>query len=77
MITADPNRTPNFILFGNPDYFQSASGKTTPPCTPMFDAASCFVEEAGYQNACLASSRSRFDDSDRRIEDQASGAAGS
>jgi arylsulfatase A-like enzyme len=47
MITADPNRTPNFILFGNPDYFLSASGSTA-TCTPMFDAASCFAEEAGF-----------------------------
>jgi hypothetical protein len=49
MITADPNRTPNFILFGNPDYFFETSGKTPPPtCSPMFDAASCFVEESGF-----------------------------
>ena len=47
MITADPNRTPNFILFGNPDYFLTASGSTA-QCTPMFDAASCFVEGAGF-----------------------------
>ena len=26
MITHDPNRTPNFVLFGNPDYFLTASG---------------------------------------------------
>ena len=48
MITADPKRTPNFILFGNPDYFLSASGKTTPLCTPAFNAASCFSEQAGF-----------------------------
>jgi hypothetical protein len=48
MVTADPNRTPNFILFGNPDYFLSASGHTTPLCTPPRNAASCFVEEAGF-----------------------------
>jgi hypothetical protein len=48
MITADPNRTPNFILFANPDYFLSASGKTTPLCTPQQNAASCFVEETGF-----------------------------
>ncbi len=47
MITADPNRTPNFILFGNPDYFLFATGSTA-TCTPMFDAASCFVEESGF-----------------------------
>ena len=48
MVTADPNRTPNFILFANPDYFLSASGKTTPLCTPPQNAASCFVEEPGF-----------------------------
>ncbi|MBV9584939.1 MAG: hypothetical protein JO213_08665, partial [Alphaproteobacteria bacterium] len=47
MITADPNRTPNFVLFGNPDYFLSASGKTG-TCTPMNNAASCFTEESGF-----------------------------
>jgi arylsulfatase A-like enzyme len=45
MITADPNRTPNFILFANPDYFFLTSGTTPPPlCTPAQNAASCFVE---------------------------------
>ena len=49
MITADPNRTPNFILFANPDYFLETSGKNPPPtCTPVSDAASCFVEESGF-----------------------------
>lgn len=48
MVTADPNRTPNFILFANPDYFLSASGKTTPLCTPPQNAASCFVEAPGF-----------------------------
>ncbi len=48
MVTADPNRTPNFILFANPDYFLSASGKTTPLCMPQQNAASCFVEGAGF-----------------------------
>lgn len=49
MITADPNRTPNFILFANPDYFFFTSGKTPPPsCAPMSNAASCFVEESGF-----------------------------
>ncbi len=45
MITADPNRTPNFILFANPDYFFTTSGTTPPPCTPKENAASCFVGE--------------------------------
>ena len=49
MVTADPNRTPNFILFANPNYFFLTSGTTPPPsCTPAFDAASCFVEESGF-----------------------------
>lgn len=48
MLTFDPNRTPNFILFGNPDYFLSASGHTSPLCTPMANAATCFHEEAGF-----------------------------
>src|SRR5262249_48043359 len=49
MVTADPNRTPNFILFANPDYFFFTSGATPPPtCAPTSNAASCFVEEAGF-----------------------------
>jgi hypothetical protein len=48
MITADPNRTPNFILFANPDYFLSATGATAPACTPQQNAASCFQEESGF-----------------------------
>ena len=48
MVIADPNRTPNFILFANPDYFLSASGNTSPPCTPQQNAASCFVEQSGF-----------------------------
>jgi hypothetical protein len=44
MITADPNRTPNFILSANPDYFFLTSGKTPVPlCTLMQNAASCFA----------------------------------
>jgi outer membrane murein-binding lipoprotein Lpp len=53
MITSDPNRTPSFILFGNPDYFLSASGHTAPPCTsstatPPLDAKSCFVQSRAF-----------------------------
>ncbi len=48
MITVDPNRTPNFVLFGNDDYFLSASGHTSPLCTPTANAASCFSEGAGF-----------------------------
>jgi hypothetical protein len=49
MITADPNRTPNFILFANPDYFFLTSGTTPPPlCTPTQNAASCFAPNPGF-----------------------------
>jgi hypothetical protein len=48
MISHDPNRTPNFVLFGNPDYFMFATGHTTPPCTPPTDAASCFVQSRAF-----------------------------
>ena len=48
MITFDPNRTPNFILFANPDYFLEAFGDTAPLCTPVTNAASCFQEESGF-----------------------------
>ena len=48
MISHDPARTPNFVLFGNPDYFLSASGKTTPLCAPASDAASCFVQSRNF-----------------------------
>ena len=48
MISHDPARTPNFVLFGDPDYFLSASGKTTPLCAPASDAASCFVQSRDF-----------------------------
>jgi hypothetical protein len=48
MVTHDPNRTPNFVLFGNPDYFLSASGHTTPLCMPATDSASCFVQSRNF-----------------------------
>ena len=47
MITKDPARTPNFILFANPDYFLFATGSHS-PCIPASDAASCFVEQPGF-----------------------------
>jgi hypothetical protein len=48
MVTFDPNRTPNFILFANDDYFLTASGKTSPLCSPVTNAASCFQEGSGF-----------------------------
>ena len=49
MISHDPKRPPNFILFANPDYFLSAGTKaalcnTTDPS----DFKSCFVENSGF-----------------------------
>jgi hypothetical protein len=44
MVTADPNRTPNFIMFANPDYFLFASGTAT-LCVPLSD---CSVELPGF-----------------------------
>jgi hypothetical protein len=47
MITKDPARTPNFILFANPDYFLFATGSHA-LCAPTFNAANCFVEQPGF-----------------------------
>ena len=48
MITHDANRSPNFVLFGNPDYFLEAFGDPTTPCAPASDAKSCFVESRSF-----------------------------
>lgn len=47
MVTHDPNRTPNFVLFANPDFFL-VSGNATPLCTPATDAASCFAQNRNF-----------------------------
>jgi hypothetical protein len=44
MVTADPNRTPNFIMFANPDYFLFASANTS-HCNPL---SACSVEAPGF-----------------------------
>lgn len=44
MVTSDPNRTPNFILFGNPDYFLSSTFTPT-PCTAT---PACFTETRNF-----------------------------
>ena len=44
MITSDPQRTPNFILFANPDYFFLTSG-TKPACTAI---PSCFTQSRDH-----------------------------
>ena len=48
MISHDPARTPNFVLFGNPDYFLTASGHTSPFCMPASDSRSCFVQSRAF-----------------------------
>jgi hypothetical protein len=44
MVTSDANRTPNFILFGNPDYFLTTSN-SAPPCTAT---PSCFSQSRNF-----------------------------
>src|SRR6202022_3457612 len=34
MVTSDPNRTPNFVLFSNPDYFFTEQSPSPKSCTP-------------------------------------------
>jgi hypothetical protein len=48
MITHDANRSPTFVLFGNPDYFLEAFGDPATPCTPATDAKSCFTESRDF-----------------------------
>jgi hypothetical protein len=36
MVTADPNRTPSFVMFGNPDYYFQTFGKTDFAVNPGF-----------------------------------------
>jgi hypothetical protein len=48
MISHDPARSPNFILFGDPDYYLEAFGKTTPSCVPASDARSCFSQSRDF-----------------------------
>jgi hypothetical protein len=48
MITHDPNRSPSFVLFGNPDYFLEAFGDSTPPCMPASDSKSCFTQSRDF-----------------------------
>lgn len=47
MVTADPKRTPNFIMFANPDYFLFASGDTT-PCTASPPSLPCFQVQSNF-----------------------------
>jgi hypothetical protein len=47
MVTSDPNRTPNFVLFSNPDYFFTASFPAPKSCT-LPPLSSCFVETRDF-----------------------------
>jgi arylsulfatase A-like enzyme len=47
MVTSDPNRTPNFVLFSNPDYFFTDSFPAPKSCTPP-PLSSCFVETRNF-----------------------------
>jgi hypothetical protein len=47
MVTSDPNRTPNFVLFGNPDYFLTSSSPAPSLCS-LSPLSSCFVESRGF-----------------------------
>lgn len=45
MVTADPNRTPTFIMFADPDFFLSATyppNGTPAPCVPL---PACSLED--------------------------------
>jgi hypothetical protein len=43
MLSHDPARSPDFTLFGNPDYFLSASSNHTTACSPVSNVAGgCF-----------------------------------
>jgi len=47
MVTSDPNRTPNFVLFANPDYFFTNSSPAPKACT-LAPLSSCFVETRNF-----------------------------
>ena len=47
MVTSDPNRTPNFVLFANPDYFFTSSFPAPRTCT-LPPLSSCFVETRNF-----------------------------
>jgi hypothetical protein len=47
MVTSDPNRTPNFVLFANPDYYFTNSFPAPKSCT-IAPLAACFVETRNF-----------------------------
>jgi arylsulfatase A-like enzyme len=48
MVTSDPNRTPNFILFGNPDYFLSTDPNSGQPSSCTAVAGPCFQQDRDF-----------------------------
>jgi hypothetical protein len=47
MVTSDQNRTPNFVLFADPDYFFTASFPAPASCTAS-PLSSCFAETRNF-----------------------------
>jgi hypothetical protein len=47
MVTSDPNRTPNFILFANPDYFFTSFSPAPKSCS-IPPLSSCFAETRNF-----------------------------
>ena len=47
MVTSDANRTPNFVLFANPDFFFTGSAPAPKTCTPP-PVSSCFAETRSF-----------------------------
>ena len=46
MVTSDPRRTPNFVLFSNPDYFFTTSGPPSSCTVPP--VSNCFAETRNF-----------------------------
>ena len=43
-LPSDKARWPSFVLYGDPDFYLTASGKTSTVCTPTSDAKSCWTQ---------------------------------
>jgi hypothetical protein len=48
MITKDPARTPTFTLFGDPDFFITATSSAPTPCTDTKTFVDCSNEQPGF-----------------------------
>jgi hypothetical protein len=47
MVTSDPNRTPNFVLFADPDYYLTTQSPAPKSCTPP-PLSTCFAETRNF-----------------------------